>query len=411
MFGPWLAHRAGSHTGSLGLAFLVGSISGFAWSGLRDRPMSSRARRGSAGALAALTALFFSPWCSPGIPGLSLLFLLGLVVSPLIVDWTQWLGRSGKPYVPLAQAMISSNVLVTLALLPGIPPLAMQAALAALPLAAVYCWPETDLGPKLAPPPLERSARNRSVLALGAFAVITYFVGGLWYRVYALPSFRASAWLTAFDLLCYMLALAGLGWWLSRSQNLAPVATATISVLGSGLALAQAHASYLPRVLLSMGLAGTDYYFWLALWALSRYLPTRRVFGWGLGFSLVQIALATLFDMYSVVQGYPREIFFGAALGVSMLLMPVVLSSRFHLTPATPKQPVKLPAALTDAEGRVFALLARGASDQDIANELFISRHTVKFHVRNILHKSGAPNRKVLLSMLRGERSATDAKS
>lgn len=408
LFGPWLAQRAGDDAGSLGVAFLLGHIAGFVWAGFRAVPSSTELRQMLAGSLAVLTALFFSPWCASGVPGLLALFLLGLAIAPLIVDWTQWLGRSSKPYVPLVHGMVGANVMLTLSLMPGIPPLAVRALLVVLPLAAVGFWPEIQPGPDSSPLPLERTTRNRSVLALGAFAVITFFVGGLWYRVYALPSFPSSTWLTVLDLLCYMATLCGLGWWLSRSRNLAPIATATISLLGSGLVLAQVRANYLPRVLLSLGLAGTDYYYWLALWALSRYLPTRRVFAWGLAFSLVQIALATLFDMYSVVQGYPRDIFFGAALAVTMLLLPLVLNSRFYLAPASPRQAVRPPSALTGAERRVYALLLQGASDQDIADELYISRHTVKFHVRNILQKCGVPNRKVLLSTLHDRGTASN---
>jgi LuxR family transcriptional regulator, regulator of acetate metabolism len=38
-------------------------------------------------------------------------------------------------------------------------------------------------------------------------------------------------------------------------------------------------------------------------------------------------------------------------------------------------------------------LIARGASNPDIANELVISQHTVKSHVKHILHKMHAHNR------------------
>jgi len=42
---------------------------------------------------------------------------------------------------------------------------------------------------------------------------------------------------------------------------------------------------------------------------------------------------------------------------------------------------------LTDREGEVLALVARGLGNREIGKELFISENTVKSHVRNILEK------------------------
>jgi len=48
---------------------------------------------------------------------------------------------------------------------------------------------------------------------------------------------------------------------------------------------------------------------------------------------------------------------------------------------------------LTCREMEVLRALARGATNQEIAEELFISKHTVKIHVRRILAKMGLRNR------------------
>lgn len=48
---------------------------------------------------------------------------------------------------------------------------------------------------------------------------------------------------------------------------------------------------------------------------------------------------------------------------------------------------------LTERESQVLQLLARGLANKQIANELDITEHTVKFHIRAILSKLGASNR------------------
>ena len=48
---------------------------------------------------------------------------------------------------------------------------------------------------------------------------------------------------------------------------------------------------------------------------------------------------------------------------------------------------------LTGKEHEVLMLLSKGSSNKDIAKELFISSHTVKFHISNILNKLGAVSR------------------
>ena len=48
---------------------------------------------------------------------------------------------------------------------------------------------------------------------------------------------------------------------------------------------------------------------------------------------------------------------------------------------------------MTPTEKKVFDLLYNDCQNAQIAKILLISPHTVKFHVRNILRKSGAKNR------------------
>lgn len=52
-----------------------------------------------------------------------------------------------------------------------------------------------------------------------------------------------------------------------------------------------------------------------------------------------------------------------------------------------------LPAGLTEREADVLRLVARGYSDRQISDELYISPRTVNAHLRNMLNKTGAVNR------------------
>lgn len=56
--------------------------------------------------------------------------------------------------------------------------------------------------------------------------------------------------------------------------------------------------------------------------------------------------------------------------------------------------------ALTPREGEVFDLLLQALGNRQIARRLGITEETVKFHVSNILRKSGAVSRAELLARL-----------
>jgi DNA-binding NarL/FixJ family response regulator len=65
-----------------------------------------------------------------------------------------------------------------------------------------------------------------------------------------------------------------------------------------------------------------------------------------------------------------------------------------------PVQPRKPPANLTEREDEILRLIARGARDREIADQLFISESTVKKHVQNVLRKLHARNRVEAVSHL-----------
>jgi DNA-binding NarL/FixJ family response regulator len=76
------------------------------------------------------------------------------------------------------------------------------------------------------------------------------------------------------------------------------------------------------------------------------------------------------------------------------------LITRYVLPGGTRSAPRALPrrlADLTDRESEVMLLVARGLSNQEIAEELVISPHTAKTHVNRIMTKVGAHDRAQLV--------------
>ncbi len=68
-------------------------------------------------------------------------------------------------------------------------------------------------------------------------------------------------------------------------------------------------------------------------------------------------------------------------------------------------KPVKPQPTLSHREREVIALLAQGLRDRDIAEQLYISDSTVKFHINNILFKLSAKTRlQALYSLMSTDR-------
>jgi DNA-binding NarL/FixJ family response regulator len=65
-----------------------------------------------------------------------------------------------------------------------------------------------------------------------------------------------------------------------------------------------------------------------------------------------------------------------------------------------PEQARKAPSNLTEREEEILRLIARGARDREIAEQLYISESTVKKHVQNVLRKLHARNRVEAVSYL-----------
>jgi DNA-binding NarL/FixJ family response regulator len=84
----------------------------------------------------------------------------------------------------------------------------------------------------------------------------------------------------------------------------------------------------------------------------------------------------------------------GAAAAGEALLSPRIAAGILErVRKAAPSPPESPASPLTEREREVLALMAEGKSNAEIADALFISPHTVKTHVSNILAKLEAQTR------------------
>ena len=77
---------------------------------------------------------------------------------------------------------------------------------------------------------------------------------------------------------------------------------------------------------------------------------------------------------------------------IHQIMNGTVFSAADFAAPAQ-EADVSRPAGLTEREGAILAALARGLSNDAIAKELWITKQTVKFHLRNIYRKLNVSNR------------------
>jgi DNA-binding NarL/FixJ family response regulator len=80
-----------------------------------------------------------------------------------------------------------------------------------------------------------------------------------------------------------------------------------------------------------------------------------------------------------------------AAAGQGLIVLPKTLTERLLQEPAPTAG--ELSETLTAREREVLDLLAHGLKNAEIAGELHISEHTVKFHISSLYAKLGVNNR------------------
>lgn len=413
LFGPLLFLTAGPGAPPLGLLFAFAHGAGLLLSAaLPSRWVGVRSWMTGAGLTLAAATLTYSL-----VPeGRAVLIgLMGLVAGYVVVSWCASFRRVANPLPSLILGMTVANLVAATVNLPGMPNLsAVLLGLISLlaligTLAVPPCRPEAVSG-RSDSPSLNGVLRAPWFLPLAAFAVANYVVGGIWYQM--LPPIPMERWPLR-PILEPLVYGAGVLLFAHRSRRSPPgtLARYSLSLLGLGLLVAagqweSAAALASHRGLLLLGLAAGDLYFWVQLHRLNQEGNSHRPMGIGLGLSLWLIGLASAAPavLSAWVTGTDR-LFVLAGAGLIFLVIPLVFpeapreSAREQMEP-NPAAPLTPPEGLTQTERQVWDLLVTGATDADIASALTVTRHTAKFHVRNILHKTGAANRKELLSRL-----------
>ncbi|GGX95308.1 response regulator [Streptomyces hiroshimensis] len=142
----------------------------------------------------------------------------------------------------------------------------------------------------------------------------------------------------------------------------------------------------------------------------TRRLSERTVARPGLG-QRPRIVIVTTFDLDEYVHTALRngasgfllkdaspamlvEAVHAAAVGDSLISPAITVRLLRDMAPTGPAGPAKSPSEpLTDREADVVRCLARGATNAEIAAELFVSLSTVKTHLANVQLKLDARNR------------------
>lgn len=397
----------GTHSFALGLAlgFFVSALSNY------TIKIPDVAAAPVAAGLAWLAVLL--PHSAFTVP---LMFICGLAASLPMLTWARNLGEMEKPATPFLITLIITNLWCVFTYLPwqdhrayylmtGIASLFFIASPWGLKTPAPI---KTDIPlpwPKLKP--------------LLLFIIVTSWTGGLLHRAFlpALAEWPGITWLSFWP---YIVALIPAG--ILARRRYEPLAAWSLSILGLALlALALENPALNPSVKLA-GLTGTligaafaDLFIWLSLiYFVYRGYPRALGVGLGVNVSIIWLVGVTADLLYL---SSPVNLSLAAVSGAALLfiLVPVIL---LRLPLSAPGRPVNDSASgfnsnlpdltkgqenqekFTAAEIRVLKLLLEGRKNKEIAEELFISLNTVKFHVRNILRKSNCGSRKELFEML-----------
>ncbi|WP_075340306.1 response regulator transcription factor [Tenacibaculum agarivorans] len=118
-------------------------------------------------------------------------------------------------------------------------------------------------------------------------------------------------------------------------------------------------------------------------------------------FGALSLVLLVLFQLskYSIATGNLNTDFFVAIIAILSFVIGIVYHKKTNQLPqeTSSKQEIDLQKIkeleITTREYDVLQLIAKGMSNKEIADELFLSESTIKTHVSNLLSKLNAKRR------------------
>ena len=393
-FGPLLRAAFGGSAQVAGYTFAACHALGLLL--LADPRRRNRLAPSCYAALPVLTLLAF---LHPPLPlAVGLVALMGLASAGAVLRWLEATQRSARPGLVLAVAAGGANVFLWLLSLPGETPAAIRLPGDALVLVAVlilwYAQSAPPAAPAAASAPARGFASRVPPLPLLCFALAAYTAGGVMYGALqpAIDTQPLAQWLGVWPyILTFAPAAAG-----TRTAVVGRLLPWTLSTLGLGFVLLTA-GRLLPWVLpmawvlVMAGLGLADAYYWRRVID----LVTRRGTGTAalaLAWNVLVVAGTSLATDSTQIAGLARLPLVGAAVAVFLFVVAPILTQE---TPSDGRAGRPAPS-LTRSEQRVLHLLLEGKNDAEVAEELMVSRNTVKYHVRNVLRKTGCLNRRVL---------------
>lgn len=261
----------------------------------------------------------------------------------------------------------------------------------------------------------------RPAALLGLFILVLTLNSGLMYRV-VVPSFGHHGLLTSYYwAVPYIAAI-----WILKSLppriNQAYFLYCAMVMIGVSylgfMALDRSVTSYLLIDTLMLGAFGVcDLFFWSVLTGLTDYTKNAAmVFGLGLSMNVGGILLGGFVGdrlMAGDDPAFTASLMALAVVLAAMLILPALLTELSRLLKAhifliqfselTPEEQAAsltvnpLESQLTDKEQEIVMLLLKGYTYKAMAEELYISENTVKYHVKNIYNKTGVGNKMELI--------------
>ncbi len=279
---------------------------------------------------------------------------------------------------------------------------------------------------KLIKPYVQVPLSKPLVLIFSLFIFAIYLNGGFMYRI-MLPALSVSEMFgTYYPFIIYITALIVI-YKANRQVNRTLIIYLGVSFLGLAFIafalLGEFHSGYIMTIgLMESSFAFIDLFLWTTLSSLALiYGEPYKIFGIILAANTSSILFGDFIGI-QLLNANENTNFIIALLSASSILLAIIVipwliksieqktalvmknecevEGHFKMSPFQVLMQYLLPnQKLTQREEEVVKLTLQGMTNKDIAQELFISEHTVKTHLKNIFGKYGVTRKKELMHL------------